>query len=460
MLQTLFNHSLYRVKLDNNSYHKINNLFSRDIVFIPRSSKEYLYFGFYHFCHDNIGTAILNYLKAIKKGCSQANIWLGYLYFECNNPLCIVYLQKVPNDKTSLYYMWKFTKDQNYLVQSANKGHRDALCDYAKVDLENKFPLWERAAKQNYSRAMYCLGVEYKSLKDYVKAEHWYKKAVDLGHPAAMNNLGSLYRLQKKYDLAEKYYGLALENNHMYAEFNMGHLYWEQKMFTESEPFLLRALAKGDKDTINMLIDIYKTESRHLDLIKLLHKNALYDFQLSKITSLIRPQAIEYYQNNIDTLDKATYKLLMELYFDTENYERCVMMAIKKLEECSYMIEKCLSRNFQEILKFLPMENPKISSIISNYYFNTKQYQEAILMMKPETINAEMPYDDRERILKCLNNLAYPLIHPKADYILSIILKFPFYDKDHIKGRLVKNILSSKKDEIRLLALIANRLKK
>ena len=149
-------------------------------------------------------------------------------------------------------------------------------------------------------------------IKDYIKAEEYYQKAVDKGEVTAMFNIGLFYTNEKR-DLrkAIKYYELAIEKGEARAMTNLGLLLNNEfNDYKKSEEYFLMAIKQGEPTAIFNL-------------------GSLYHYQLKNYT-----KADEYYQMAMEKGNSSAIFNLGNLYYheykDYEKAKEYYLMAVGK----------------------------------------------------------------------------------------------------------------------------------
>ncbi|KAG2541976.1 hypothetical protein PVAP13_9NG669600 [Panicum virgatum] len=118
-------------------------------------------------------------------------------------------------------------------LHSGTEENKEALRKSRGEDDED-FQITEYQAQRGNSAAMYKLGLLYyyglRGLRrDYVKAFHWFSKAVEKGDTRAMELLGEIYArgagVERNYTEAYKWLTLAAKQQHYSAYNGLGYLY-------------------------------------------------------------------------------------------------------------------------------------------------------------------------------------------------------------------------------------------
>ncbi|KAG2553219.1 hypothetical protein PVAP13_9KG434300 [Panicum virgatum] len=118
-------------------------------------------------------------------------------------------------------------------LHSGTEENKEALRKSRGEDDED-FQITEYQAQRGNSAAMYKLGLLYyyglRGLRrDYVKAFHWFSKAVEKGDTRAMELLGEIYArgagVERNYSEAYKWLALAAKQQHYSAYNGLGYLY-------------------------------------------------------------------------------------------------------------------------------------------------------------------------------------------------------------------------------------------
>ena len=155
---------------------------------------------------------------------------------------------------------------------------------------------WLKDADSNADSA-FNLGLTYhKKIKDYDKAEYWYKKAFKLDNHGTdiIDSLGFLYMHKKNYQEAIKWYKLGIEEGYGDSAFGLALLYEENlKDYPNAIKYYKKAYSLGHIGaTFNLA---------------LLYKNTLKDY----------PNAIKWYKIGADNKFKESPYNLAILYEDT-----------------------------------------------------------------------------------------------------------------------------------------------
>jgi len=141
------------------------------------------------------------------------------------------------------YYKYDIKKPDiafNWYKKAAEKGHKDALFEYAecyifgygvKKDETKAFEYCKKAAELGHKygqfelASFYNYGIECKCSINKVKALKWYKKAAYNGLIEAYYNIGMIYENQKKIEKAIKWYFLPAHQNHINSQYQIGLCY-------------------------------------------------------------------------------------------------------------------------------------------------------------------------------------------------------------------------------------------
>ena len=125
------------------------------------------------------------------------------------------------------------------------------------------------AAKQEYARAQYNLGVMYHQgegvEQDYSKARDWYEKAAKQGDANAQYNLGAMYHqgqgVKQDYSKAREWYEKAAKQGDAEAQCNLGAMYEfgmgvEQQSDSAAMRWYGKAAAQGHEKAQENINDI------------------------------------------------------------------------------------------------------------------------------------------------------------------------------------------------------------
>ena len=198
------------------------------------------------------------------------------------------------------------------LLKSSNP--ESALAKLLKIEKKNK-------------KHLFSIGVIYNLLKDLVKAEEFYRMAIDKGNFDAMNNLGNLYWDEHK-DLAkvEEFYRLAIDKGNASAMFNLGNLYLqEHKDLAKAEEFYRMAIDKGNTNAMINLGNLYWDEYKDLAKVEEFYRMAIDKGNpnaMNNLGNLYRQEhkdlvkADEFYRMAIDKGNTNAMINLGNLYWD------------------------------------------------------------------------------------------------------------------------------------------------
>jgi TPR repeat protein len=168
----------------------------------------------------------------------------------------------------SHFYNKEYLKAEEYYKKAIDAGNNDALNNLGNLYKEQKEyskaeEYYKKAIDAGVNDALINLGILYKEQKEYSKAEEYYKKAVDAGNNDALFNLGILYKEQKEYSKAEEYYKKAIDGGNNDALNNLGVLYQEQKEYSKAEECYKKAIDAGNNDALNNLAYLYFSQSEN-----------------------------------------------------------------------------------------------------------------------------------------------------------------------------------------------------
>ena len=103
------------------------------------------------------------------------------------------------------------------------------LLEYARKEVEKRFPITEKLLRQTSAMSRYKLGRWYAEGKDYAQAVKWFRLAAEQGYARAQFSLGVAYDNGKgvtmNYVEAAKWYGKAAVQGHAGAQCYLGVMY-------------------------------------------------------------------------------------------------------------------------------------------------------------------------------------------------------------------------------------------
>jgi TPR repeat protein/V8-like Glu-specific endopeptidase len=122
-------------------------------------------------------------------------------------------------------------------------------------DVKRAFDLYNKAARQGYTKAQYKLGVMYYQVeevgKDYAKAFKWYEKAAKQGHVEAQHRLGWMYEdgcgVDKDGRQAVEWFKRAAGQRFAPAQFSLGWMYANGRGVAKDEQKAVRWFKKAAK---------------------------------------------------------------------------------------------------------------------------------------------------------------------------------------------------------------------
>ena len=247
---------------------------------------------------------------------------------------------------------------------------------------------------QNYNLAWKVLGAAYLELKDYLKSEISFKKALQCNpnDHESLCNLGNLYQEIENFNDAEIYYKKSIELKEEYAEayYNLAVLYADLNRSYEAEVNYRKAIKfKPDFSVAHSNLGSLLKDLKRIEDAELSYKKALE----------IEPNlAVSHYnigliQNDLGKYEEGMKSLQKAISLDTEYGEAFSELgrsfqALNKFDESEICYKKMLSID------------PNISSIIVNKgtrLFNKKDYKEALVNF--DLYNTE---ETRAKALECL----------------------------------------------------------
>src|SRR5690606_796600 len=210
--------------------------------------------------------ALQMYEQAAAMGDNEAMYLAGLCYINMENAL-------PPDHK----------KGFTYFRRAAENGYPKAmravgLLYYGGTGVEkDQQKAWEwmlKAARRYDVSAMSSLGALYYNghgvKQDYAQAVVWYKKAAEAGQVDAMVIMGNMYRdatgVERSYGTAREYYEKAIAaDDDVAALRHLGTLYYQYNgyghtiNYTKALEYFKRAADKGDKESMQMIGNMYLT---------------------------------------------------------------------------------------------------------------------------------------------------------------------------------------------------------
>ncbi|PUZ41839.1 hypothetical protein GQ55_9G535900 [Panicum hallii var. hallii] len=179
--------------------------------------------------------AFLLHKFAADAGDLQSKMAIAYSYFrqEMYEEAVTLYAELAEAALTSSLISKEPPVIEPIRLHSGTEENKEALRKSRGEDDED-FQITEYQAQRGNSAAMYKLGLLYyyglRGLRrDYVKAFHWFSKAVEKGDTRAMELLGEIYArgagVEKNYTEAYKWLTLAAKQQHYSAYNGLGYLY-------------------------------------------------------------------------------------------------------------------------------------------------------------------------------------------------------------------------------------------
>ncbi|MEM1387572.1 MAG: tetratricopeptide repeat protein [Pseudomonadota bacterium] len=149
---------------------------------------------------------------------------------------------------------------QNILGDAYDKGNG------VPVDAALAVEWWEKAAAQDFDRAIYNLGLHYAENGDPERAVGYYERAVAMGNDFAMNNLARLLEQGRGVDAdpegAAELYEAAIDLGNNLAINNLARMYLEGDGVDEDLAYALSlyryGAEKGLRDSLNNLGAMYE----------------------------------------------------------------------------------------------------------------------------------------------------------------------------------------------------------
>lgn len=206
------------------------------------------------------------YLLAAEKNNSIAMYNLGYFYYKAgDNEEAKKWYQRAAEQNDSramfnlglLYFREKDNEEaQKWFKRAADLGDIDAMARLGHLLLmkgrtEKAMDWFTRAAEKGNKSAQGSLGLiydtgDYGIPRNEEEAIKWYTMSAEQGHVPAQLKLGELYRYSEKYDEAIKWFTAAAEKGNADAMVYLGELYESyKKNLDEAVRWYTRASSKG-----------------------------------------------------------------------------------------------------------------------------------------------------------------------------------------------------------------------
>jgi TPR repeat protein len=139
----------------------------------------------------------------------------------------------------------------------------------------------------------YNIGVLYdKIIKDKQKAIKWYKKAYKMNDEgaagSAANNLGYIYDDLKQYKKAEQWYKIAIKKDNKNAALNLGILYKKLHQYNDAIFYYKKAYAMGNMRGANSLGYLYEHNLNNNINAEIWYKKAIKKNNIKAIGNLAK----------------------------------------------------------------------------------------------------------------------------------------------------------------------------
>ena len=226
-----------------------------------------------------------------------------------------------------------------------------SLCKINKQEVDQALNILEKYQSTNTYLIIYMFSFAYLKLKDYLNAEAYAKKVLELKPDflPAFNVLGTIYFLKKDLENAQKYWQDSLNLNPAYLKpySNLGLIYFTQQQYDKAEDIFksLLPLDINDIYRLNMLARIYfktgQSEKVEWILKRILlldpkNKDALLSLAGQYYNVGNYRKAEIYYKKviELDPHDLKSLELLMNTYRGMGNSERAneIQKKITELE--------------------------------------------------------------------------------------------------------------------------------
>ena len=226
-----------------------------------------------------------------------------------------------------------------------------SLCKINKQEVDQALNILEKYQSTNTYLIIYMFSFAYLKLKDYLNAEAYAKKVLELKPDflPAFNVLGTIYFLKKDLENAQKYWQDSLNLNPAYLKpySNLGLIYFTQQQYDKAEDIFksLLTLDINDIYRLNMLARIYfktgQSEKVEWILKRILlldpkNKDALLSLAGQYYNVGNYRKAEIYYKKviELDPHDLKSLELLMNTYRGMGNSERAneIQKKITELE--------------------------------------------------------------------------------------------------------------------------------
>lgn len=235
--------------------------------------------------------------------------------------------------------MITFIFSVNVLAETAEEFFDNAL-DFHKI---KNYKLAEEnykksyALKQDYDTA-YNLAVLYKTIKNNMEAEKYFKEAIRLGKKSAYYELANLYSNIGRENEAIKNYELSIkETKNIDAMYNLGLIYMNKNDTTNAIKYFQMAVNAGDIESNGMLANLY-LQINNVKMAEYYNNKAIqnkvkglsnYDLSIMYEKKRDYVNAIKYLekdlaQNGISKTTKGTYFMLGTYYENVNNIEKAI----------------------------------------------------------------------------------------------------------------------------------------
>jgi len=150
----------------------------------------------------------------------------------------------------------------NELIQKANQGDLEAINSLAAIymshgNTKKAEKYWEKAADRGHPEAQFRFSTLRWMAGEMEMAEIYAKRSADQGFHEAQRNLGFLYYNQKKFDLGIAYFKMAADGEDGHSQCFLGRIYLDRGQLDSAEVYLKLAAEKGFTDAWHGLGKLY-----------------------------------------------------------------------------------------------------------------------------------------------------------------------------------------------------------
>ncbi|KAK8876251.1 hypothetical protein M9Y10_006446 [Tritrichomonas musculus] len=229
LVEQLINNSIFNIEDDPSKNIRIIMIKSLLDFYIHPESRSSCdpYLNIRHFKCKDIDKAIPIFKLAAEKDDSDAQFYLGLIYYEETYGLKDV--------NQSIDYFTKSAKHKNsyacfYLGLIYNEGK------YVKSDIEKSIYYFEISAEQDHFNAQFYLGLIYCMLRKINKSIYYLTKSAERNHQGAQCLLGNIYYYENKnYDKSIHYLKLSADQNFALAQYLLGKIYYDDAKVRDVE---------------------------------------------------------------------------------------------------------------------------------------------------------------------------------------------------------------------------------